>query len=78
MHKALQMKRKVNPGRAAADVSGLETTFKELGVDWIEGPYRGIGMPKSSTAEQRKQMDGFMKERVKIYTEGAKRMGLAK
>ncbi len=24
------------------------------------------------------QMDGFMKERVKIYTEGAKRMGLAK
>jgi len=85
-------------------------TFKELGVDWIDGAYRGIGMPKSSTAEQRKrmsdlwaalnndpemkelaaksgfelinvgvdQMDGFMKERVKIYTEGAKRMGLAK
>jgi tripartite-type tricarboxylate transporter receptor subunit TctC len=24
------------------------------------------------------QMDSFMKERVKIYTEGAKRMGLAK
>ena len=85
-------------------------TFKELGVDWIDGAYRGIGMPKSSTAEQRKrmsdlwaalnndpemkelaaksgfelvnigvdQMDGFMKERVKIYTDGAKRMGLAK
>ena len=85
-------------------------TFKELGVDWIDGAYRGIGMPKSSTAEQRKrmsdlwaalnndpemkelaaksgfelvnvgvdQMDGFMKERVKIYTEGAKRMGLGK
>ena len=85
-------------------------TFKELGVDWIDGAYRGIGMPKSSTAEQRKrmsdlwaalnndpemkdlaaksgfelvnvgvdQMDAFMKERVKIYTEGAKRMGLAK
>ena len=85
-------------------------TFKELGVDWIDGAYRGIGMPKSSTPEQRKrmsdlwaalnndpemkelaaksgfelvnigvdQMDGFMKERVKIYTEGAKRMGLAK
>ena len=85
-------------------------TFKELGVDWIDGAYRGIGMPKASTAEQRKrmsdlwaalnndpemkelaaksgfelvnvgveQMDGFMKERVKIYTEGAKRMGLAK
>ncbi len=85
-------------------------TFKELGVDWIDGAYRGIGMPKASTAEQRKrmsdlfaalnndpemkelaaksgfelinvgvdQMDGFMKERVKIYTEGAKRMGLSK
>ena len=85
-------------------------TFKELGVDWIDGAYRGIGMPKSSTPEQRKrmsdlfaalnsdpemkelaaksgfelvnvgvdQMDAFMKERVKIYTEGAKRMGLAK
>ena len=85
-------------------------TFKELGVEWIDGAYRGIGMPKSSTAEQRKrmsdlwaalnndpemkelaaksgfelvnigvdQMDGFMKERVKIYTDGAKRMGLAK
>lgn len=85
-------------------------TFKELGVDWIDGAYRGIGMPKSSTAEQRKrmsdlwaalnndpqmkelaaksgfelvnigvdQMDGFMKERVKIYTDGAKRMGLTK
>ena len=85
-------------------------TFKELGVDWIDGAYRGIGMPKSSTAEQRKrmsdlwaalnndpemkdlaaksgfelvnigvdQMDSFMKERVKIYTDGAKRMGLAK
>jgi len=85
-------------------------TFRELGVDWIDGAYRGIGMPKSSTVEQRKrmsdlfaalnndpemkelaaksgfelvnigvdQMDSFMKERVKIYTEGAKRMGLAK
>ena len=85
-------------------------TFKELGIDWIDGAYRGIGMPKSSTAEQRRrmsdlwaalnndpemkdlaaksgfelvnvgvdQMDSFMKERVKIYTDGAKRMGLAK
>ena len=85
-------------------------TFRELGIDWIDGAYRGIGMPKSSTPEQRKrmsdlwaaintdpemkelasksgfelvnigddQMDGFMKERVRIYTEGAKRMGLSK
>ncbi|MGH6624908.1 MAG: tripartite tricarboxylate transporter substrate binding protein, partial [Burkholderiaceae bacterium] len=81
-----------------------------LGIDWIDGAYRGIGMPKSSTPEQRKrmsdlwmalnndpemkelaaksgfelinigveQMDGFMKERVKIYTDGAKRMGIGK
>jgi tripartite-type tricarboxylate transporter receptor subunit TctC len=85
-------------------------TFRELGVDWVDGAFRGIGMPKSSTPEQRRrmselwaalnndpemkelaaksgfelinigvdQMDGFMKERVRIYTEGAKRMGLGK
>jgi tripartite-type tricarboxylate transporter receptor subunit TctC len=108
-----------NKGKLRALAVAMETrhpllpdvpTFKELGVDWIDGAYRGIGMPKSSTAEQRKrmsdlwaalnndpemkelaaksgfelvnigvdQMDGFMKERVKIYTDGAKRMGLAK
>ena len=31
-------------------------TFKELGVDWVDGAFRGIGMPKSSTPEQRKRM----------------------
>jgi tripartite-type tricarboxylate transporter receptor subunit TctC len=31
-------------------------TFKELGVDWVDGAFRGIGMPKSSTAEQKKRM----------------------
>lgn len=31
-------------------------TFRELGVDWVDGAYRGIGMPKSSSAEQRKQI----------------------
>src|SRR5688572_6945291 len=31
-------------------------TFKELGVDWVDGAFRGIGMPKSSTSEQRKRM----------------------
>lgn len=31
-------------------------TFKELGVDWIDGAFRGIGMPKSSTPEQRKKI----------------------
>jgi tripartite-type tricarboxylate transporter receptor subunit TctC len=85
-------------------------TFRELGIDWIDGAYRGIGVPKSTSPEARKrlselfaalnadaemkelaaksgfelinvgldQMDGFMKERTKLYTEGAKRMGLGK
>jgi tripartite-type tricarboxylate transporter receptor subunit TctC len=83
-------------------------TFKELGVDWVDGAFRGIGMPKSATAEQRKRMsdlfaalnadpemkelaaksgfelvnvgvdkmDAFMRDRVKVYTDAGKRMGL--
>src|SRR5205085_7416158 len=31
-------------------------TFKELGVDWVDGAYRGIGMPKSTPPEARKRM----------------------
>jgi tripartite-type tricarboxylate transporter receptor subunit TctC len=31
-------------------------TFKELGVNWVDGAYRGIGVPKSSTPEQRKRL----------------------
>jgi tripartite-type tricarboxylate transporter receptor subunit TctC len=31
-------------------------TFRELGVDWIDGAYRGIGMPKSTPPEARKRM----------------------
>lgn len=31
-------------------------TFKELGVDWVDGAYRGIGMPKSTPPEARKKM----------------------
>lgn len=85
-------------------------TFKELGVDWVDGAYRGIGVPKSTPPEMRKrlsdlwaalnndpemkelaaksgfelvnvgvdQMDAFMKEKVGLYTEGAKRLGLGK
>jgi putative tricarboxylic transport membrane protein len=85
-------------------------TFRELGVDWVDGAFRGIGMPKGASAEQRKRiselwaalnadpemkelaaksgfelvnvgverMDAFMKERIKIYTEVGKRMGLGK
>jgi tripartite-type tricarboxylate transporter receptor subunit TctC len=85
-------------------------TFRELGVDWVDGAYRGIGMPKSATAEQRKkmsdlwralntdaemkdlaaksgfellnigveQMDAFMTEKTKLYTDGAARLGMGK
>ena len=31
-------------------------TFKELGFNWIDGAYRGIGMPKSTPPETRKRM----------------------
>ena len=83
-------------------------TFRELGVDWIDGAYRGVGVPKSTSPEARKrlsdmwlalnndpemkelaaksgfelvnigtdQMDAFMKERIALYIEGAKRLGL--
>jgi len=85
-------------------------TFKELGVDWVDGAYRGVGVPKSTPAEARKRlsdlwasintdpemkelaaksgfelvnvgtdrMDAFMKEKIQLYTEGAKRLGLGK
>ena len=85
-------------------------TFKELGVDWVDGAYRGIGVPKSTSPEARKrlsemwaalnnepemkelaaksgfelinvgpdQMDTFMKEKTRLYTEGAQRLGLGK
>ena len=79
-------------------------------MDWVDGAYRGIGVPKSTPPEARKrlsdlwatlnndpemkelaarngfelvnvgldQMDGFMKEKVRLYTEGAQRLGLGK
>jgi len=83
-------------------------TFKELGVDWVDGAFRGVGMPRSATPEQRKRvsdlfaalnadaemkefaaksgfelvnvgvdrMDAFMREKVKVYTDAGRRMGL--
>jgi tripartite-type tricarboxylate transporter receptor subunit TctC len=85
-------------------------TFRELGVDWVDGAYRGIGVPKSTPAEVKKRlsdlwlalnkdpqmkeladksgfelinvglddMDPFMKEKIKLYTDSAKRLGLGK
>lgn len=31
-------------------------TFKELGVNWVDGAYRGIGVPKSTSPEARKRL----------------------
>ena len=31
-------------------------TFKELGVNWVDGAYRGIGVPKSTPPDQRKRL----------------------
>jgi tripartite-type tricarboxylate transporter receptor subunit TctC len=31
-------------------------TFKELGVDWVDGAYRGIGVPKSTSVAERKRL----------------------
>ncbi len=85
-------------------------TFKELGVDWVDGAYRGIGVPKSTPPAAVKrlsdmwaalnndpemkelaarsgfelvnvgvdQMDAFMKDKVRLYTDGAQRLGLGK
>ena len=85
-------------------------TFRELGVDWVDGAYRGIGVPKGTSSEARKrlsdlwaalnadpemkvladksgfelisvgtgEMDAFMKDKIRIYTEGAQGLGLGK
>jgi tripartite-type tricarboxylate transporter receptor subunit TctC len=31
-------------------------TFRELGVDWVDGAYRGIGVPRSTPPEARKRL----------------------
>lgn len=31
-------------------------TFKELGVDWVDGAFRGIGVPKSTPIEARRRL----------------------
>ncbi len=108
-----------NKGRVRALAIAMDTrhpllpdvpTFRELGVDWVDGAYRGIGVPKNTPPEARKrmsdlwaalnsdpemkaladksgfelvnvgtdQMDAFMKEKTRLYTEGAQRLGLGK
>jgi tripartite-type tricarboxylate transporter receptor subunit TctC len=34
-------------------------TFRELGTDWVDGAYRGIGVPKSTPAEARKRLSAL-------------------
>jgi len=31
-------------------------TFRELGVDWVDGAYRGIGVPMSTPPETRRKL----------------------
>ena len=35
-------------------------TFRELGFDWVDGAYRGIGVPKSTPIAVRKQVSDMM------------------
>jgi tripartite-type tricarboxylate transporter receptor subunit TctC len=37
-------------------------TFKELGINWIDGAYRGIGVPKSTPADARKRLSDLWLE----------------
>jgi tripartite-type tricarboxylate transporter receptor subunit TctC len=35
-------------------------TFKELGLDWVDGAYRGVAVPKSTPQEVQKQVSDMM------------------
>ena len=35
-------------------------TFRELGIDWIDGAYRGVAVPKSTPEHVRKQVSVMM------------------
>ena len=37
-------------------------TFRELGIDWVDGAYRGIGMPKSTPEALRKHVSDIFSE----------------
>ena len=45
-------------------------TFRELGIDWVDGAYRGIGVPKSTPADVKKRIDGAMVMQGHQYTAG--------
>ena len=35
-------------------------TFRELGINWVDGAYRGIGVPKSTSPAMRRQVSDMM------------------
>jgi tripartite-type tricarboxylate transporter receptor subunit TctC len=37
-------------------------TFRELGIDWVDGAYRGIAVPKSTTEDIRKRLSDIVQE----------------
>jgi tripartite-type tricarboxylate transporter receptor subunit TctC len=85
-------------------------TFKELGIDWVDGAFRGVGVPRSTPPAERKRladlfamlnadpemkdlaaksgfeivdvgpekMEAFMRDRVRVYQEVGRQMGLGK
>ena len=37
-------------------------TFRELGIDWVDGAYRGVGMPKSTPEDLRRRVSDMFSE----------------
>jgi tripartite-type tricarboxylate transporter receptor subunit TctC len=37
-------------------------TFREMGIDWIDGAYRGVGVPKSTPEDLRKRISDMISE----------------
>jgi tripartite-type tricarboxylate transporter receptor subunit TctC len=37
-------------------------TFRELGIDWVDGAYRGVGVPKSTPEEMRRQISAIFSD----------------
>jgi tripartite-type tricarboxylate transporter receptor subunit TctC len=37
-------------------------TFREVGLDWVDGAYRGVGVPKSTPEDVRKQISSCFSE----------------
>jgi tripartite-type tricarboxylate transporter receptor subunit TctC len=37
-------------------------TFRELGIDWVDGAYRGIGVPRSTPEDMRRNISGIFSE----------------